>query len=110
MGKIHNISKVLKKSNTLINPRLYTNSMSQYIINENSLNFDNLLFICDSYSEAHSQLYNKTFRKVFKMHYKYFYCKEMKEFITKNKPDIIIYQIVERNLFNMDLFKNKNDL
>lgn len=107
IGKINSNTKNLSKSYKVQkNPRLFTNSSYKYMINENALNSQKLLYLCDSYSEAGSQLYNETFNTIFKLHYKYLYGQQLQEFVNKNKPDIVIYQIVERNLFLFNMIKD----
>jgi hypothetical protein len=47
-----------------------------------------------------SNLYNKTFATIWKHKYNDLKGEKLKAFINKHKPDIVIYQVVERSLFN----------
>jgi len=78
---------------------------AQYMINKTSLNKDKLLVVCDSFGVANSQLYNETFNTIWKFHYIYVNGSELSTFISKHKPDIVIYQVVERALYNEEIVK-----
>ncbi len=83
-----------------VKPNLALGSHAQYIINKDSLNKDKLLLLADSFSGANSKLYNETFETVWKAHYQNLHGHVLREFIIKHKPNIVIYQIVERNLYS----------
>jgi len=72
----------------------------KYIYNPQGLNKDKILLLCDSFSVANSTLYNKAFITIYKIHYNHLYGKKLKKFVLENKPKIVIYQIVERALYN----------
>jgi len=82
-----------------VKENLVLGSNPQYIINKDPLNKDNLLFLADSFSVANSKLYNKTFNTIWKAHYQNLHGHELREFVLKHKPDIVIYQVVERKLY-----------
>ena len=75
-------------------------SFNQYAINENAVNKEKLLYLCDSFGIANSQVYNKTFNTVWRFHLGYANGGMLVDFIEKHKPDIVIYQVVERDLGN----------
>ncbi len=70
------------------------------ISTENALNSQKLLFMSDSFSTATSKLYNQTFTTIWNFHYNDFFGNKLTEFIEQHQPGIVIYQIVERNLYN----------
>jgi hypothetical protein len=75
-------------------------SFNQYIVNKNALNKEKLLYLCDSFGLVNSQLYEKTFNTVLRFHLTYANAGMLADFIKEHKPDIVIYQIVERDLGN----------
>ena len=79
------------------------NTFNQYSIHESSSNKEKLLYVCDSFGLANSQLYEKTFNTVWRLHIQYIEHINgdlLASFIQKHKPDVVIYQIVERDLNN----------
>lgn len=82
------------------NPELHVARNGQYTINNTSVNDNKLLLMCDSFGTANSKLYNETFNSVWRFHYKYINGKQLSHFILQHKPNIVIYQIVERSLYN----------
>ncbi len=85
------------------NPILNIFAQDQYMINKNAVNPEKLLFIGDSFSTANSKPYNATFGTLWKFHHSRLYGKQLADFIEKNHPDIVIYQIVERDLYTQSL-------
>ena len=79
---------------------------SQYSINQHALNSDSVLFLCDSFSMQNSRLFNATFNTIWKFHYNLFLGDDLSNFVEKQQPQIVIYQIVERSLYN-NYFINK---
>ncbi len=75
----------------------------QYIINKNAANDAKLLLVADSFSTANSMPYNATFSTIWKLHQSRLYGKNLSDFVKKNKPDIVIYQIVERDLYTQKM-------
>ena len=73
------------------------------MINKNSENNLKLLFLCDSFGTAPSQLYNATFKEIYKFHWSHINGQKLVTFVEKNKPDIVIYQIVERALYDQSI-------
>ena len=85
------------------NPILNIFAQDQYMINKNAVNPEKLLFIGDSFSTANSKPYNATFGTLWKFHHSRLYGKKLADFVVKNQPDIVIYQIVERDLYSQTL-------
>lgn len=110
-GKINRDNNALEKCENVINPYMYINSKPQYMINNNSLNKQKLLWLCDSYAGgdggkvANSQLYNATFQIIWKWHFGQINGSRLSDFINKYKPDFVIYQIVERDLYKQYILK-----
>jgi len=96
----------LSKCETTINPIVGINRKAQYTINNKALNDKKLLWLCDSFGLANSQLYNMTFQTIWKFHYNHLSGKKLKYFVDKHHPDIVIYQVVERKLFEQNLIKS----
>lgn len=99
-GNINQASGILDKCLNIDNPIMGINGQPQYMINSNSSNKYKLLFLCDSFGTHPSQLYNETFNTIWKWHYGHINGAKLSKFISNNKPDIVIYQIVERGLYN----------
>ena len=76
------------------------NKFNQYTINTHAPNKKKLLYLCDSFGLANSQLYSQTFHTVWRLHISYTKGSMLAKFIQKNKPDIVIYQVVERDFGN----------
>lgn len=101
IGKKQTIEICTNKKNLVMN----IGRQSQYMINKSSLNKDKLLLLCDSFGTNHSKLYNETFNTIWKFHYGHIYGSKLSNFISKNKPNIVIYQLVERSLYNNRIIK-----
>jgi len=76
------------------------NTFNQYTMNENAPNKKKLLYLSDSFGLANSSLYQETFDTVWRFHLSYVNSSAgiLKNFIHEHKPDIVIYQVVERDL------------
>ena len=85
------------------NPILYISVQDQYVTSKNAANPEKLLFIGDSFSTANSKPYNATFGTLWKFHHSRLYGKKLADFVEKNQPDIVIYQIAERDLYTQTL-------
>ena len=96
---------ILQKCNVKKNPTMFINEKDQYMINNTSVNKDKLLLLCDSFGTATSKPYNETFNTIWKFHYGHINGQALASFIDKNKPDMVIYQIVERGLYNFGIVK-----
>lgn len=94
-GKIGKKSGKLKKCNDKENPIMAIKWQPQYMINNNVPKVK-LLFLCDSFATTPSKLYNASFNTMYKLSWGGFKGKRLKKFIKRNKPDIVLYQIVER--------------
>ncbi|HIP27899.1 MAG TPA: hypothetical protein EYG82_01840 [Sulfurovum sp.] len=87
------------------------NTFNQYVINKNAPNKEKLLYLCDSFGLANSKLYDETFHTVWRFHIAYTNGDVLTNFIKEHKPDVVIYQVVERDLGNNsvvdDILKRK---
>jgi hypothetical protein len=107
-----NIDKkqIIEKCSNKKNPVMGINRNAQYMINKSSLSKDKLLLLCDSFGTANSKLYNETFNTIWKFHYGHINGGKLSNFVSKHKPDIVIYQVVERNLYNNGIVKKLSDI
>lgn len=96
INKDKQLEKCVQKKNPIINVGTY----DQYIINNSSINPNKVLLLCDSFAVANSKLYNETFNTIWRFHYQHINGKKLSNFVQKHKPDIVIYQIIERSLYN----------
>jgi len=85
------------------NPTYSINGKPQYTINNQALNNENVLILCDSFCMHNSQLYNASFNNIWKFHYGHINGSKLSSFVNKNKPNIVIYQVVERGLYNQGI-------
>lgn len=92
-GKISKTYQLKKCS-----PRIIKKDFNQYIINNNAPNKEKLLYLCDSFGMKNTQAYSETFNTLWRLHLGYINGITLANFIQKHKPDIVIYEIVERNL------------
>lgn len=59
-----------------------------------------LLYICDSFGLANTSFYEQTFSTVWRLHLDYLHGKRLADFLLEHTPDIVVYQVVERDLGN----------
>ena len=102
-GYIDSKNRTLKQCQMVENPILNVYAEDQYMINKRAENPEKLLLIGDSFSTATSQLYNATFATLWKFHHSRLYGKALADFVEKYRPDIVIYQVVERDLYTPTL-------
>ncbi len=98
----------LKKCNITPNPIMGINNIDQYMINDNSVNKEKLLLLCDSFGTANSKPYNATFNTIWKFHYGHIHGEALSKFIKKHKPDIVVYQVAKRGLYDNIIVQNLN--
>ena len=111
IGDIDLKSGHLNKCNIEMNRNMQINAKPQYIMNWNALNNQKLLWLCDSFGTANSKLYNLSFNQIFKLHNnEHLLGNNLTQFINENKPDIVIYQIVERAIYDEQIFKVNNEI
>lgn len=79
--------------------------LNVYTKNDKAANELKLLYIADSFSFATSELVNHTFKEIYKIYRGKMRINELKSFVETNKPDIAIYQIVERNFFDKGIIR-----
>ncbi len=106
LGNIAKESFELLPCKKRTNPIYDVYSQPQYTVNDNALNDYRVLMLCDSFCTQSSQLFNATFKQVWKLHYDLLNGHNLTEFVNVHKPDMIIYQVVERNAFNNSLVKS----
>ncbi|MGM0642109.1 MAG: alginate O-acetyltransferase AlgX-related protein [Thermotogota bacterium] len=98
------------------NYNVYTNKTPKVIFNKSAMNNKKLLFIADSFSATsdfkigNTILYNETFQSIYKLHYSHIRGKKLANFIQKINPNIVIYQIAERALYNDIIVKPSPDI
>jgi len=85
------------------NSKTRISSTSHYSISNSALNKEKLLLVGDSFTAANFKLFNTTFNTVWKIHYDLIQGRALGTFVLKHKPDIVIYQIVERALYNNNI-------
>jgi hypothetical protein len=110
IGNIDKKTQKLKKCQVKDNPLFSINGQPQYTINDKPINKQNALILCDSFGFHNSQLYNASFNNVWKFHYGHINGNRLSDFVTKHKPDIVIYQIVERGLYNDGIVKKLSNI
>lgn len=103
IGDINKDTHALEKCKEMSNRKLYINSQPKYIINKYSKNDSKLLFLCDSFGSAPSIFYNASFKSVYQINWAQITGEKLSKFVKDNQPDIVIYQIVERALYNNDI-------
>ena len=107
-GNINIESGLLENCQIKNNFNFQINTQPQYTIVKNKK--EKVLFMCDSFGTGHTKLFNLTFNEVYKWHYKHLVGNKLNDFIDKNKPDIVIYQLIERGLFDEQIFKINKDI
>jgi len=100
-GVIDKNSGNLKICKKVENPIIGITRAPQYTINR-SVPTNKLLLICDSFASQSSQLYNATFNIIWRWHYNHLHGDKLFHFVKKNPPDIVIYQLAQRD-FNTNL-------
>ena len=98
-----NFDKCKKANNPYIN-----SAIPQYIINEEASNNSKLLWICDSFATASSKFYTRTFKETWVMHHNHIHGEKLAKFVKSIQPDLVIYQIVERDLYYPNLVLDLN--
>ena len=79
-----------------------------YTVNDTALNPESVLLLSDSFLMQNSTLFDQTFSKTWKHKYNHLKGEDLQRFIDIHQPDLVIYQVVERSLFN-NHFININD-
>lgn len=72
----------------------------QYVKSEQALNPLKVLVLSDSFGNAQTELLARTFSTVWFVHWVYVNPSELAEFARAMQPDLVIYQVVERDLFH----------
>ena len=69
-------------------------------------NDETVVMICDSFCVAHSGLFNASFKTVYRIHWRQLQGGFLKEGLARLQPDIVIFQILERNILEPVLTLN----
>ena len=69
---------------------------------ENGLNKETVLMLCNSFCAAHSELFNASFQTVYRIHWSQMSGETLKKTLHQLRPDLVIYQSVERALLQHD--------
>lgn len=69
-------------------------------VSPSSPNLETVLMICDSFCGANFSLFSNTFRTVYPAHWQELLEQNFSVQIDRLQPDIVIFQLVERNLFD----------
>ena len=69
-------------------------------------NKETVLMLCDSFCATHSELFNASFQTVYRIHWSQMSGERLKETLQQLRPDLVIYQSVERALLQHDFFSN----
>ncbi len=64
----------------------------------NAPNDQTVLMLCDSFCTSSSSLFNATFKTVYRVHWKFLDRKKLSHYIETLAPDIVILQMVERDM------------
>jgi hypothetical protein len=102
-GKISAEGHMVQPCKMVNNPVVNIYAVDQYTINKDAENPQKLLLLSDSFSTANSKPYNAAFSTIWKLHQGRIHGKELADFVEKHQPDIVIYQIVERDLYSPTL-------
>ena len=78
---------------------LYTNKVQQFD-NPKAINQAKVLWLRDSFGAAPSPLMVKTFSTLYSAHYYWLSGAKLIDFIKQYQPDLVIFQVVERNVFH----------
>ncbi|MFC3194785.1 hypothetical protein ACFODZ_11095 [Marinicella sediminis] len=78
---------------------LSVNTAAQYVINDQALNQQKVLLLADSFSMQNAHLYQRSFQTIWAVHYDQLYGEQLARFISLYQPDLVIYQVVERSIF-----------
>jgi alginate O-acetyltransferase complex protein AlgJ len=82
------------------------NQSGRYVINEQALNPQKVLLLADSFAMQNARLYHRTFHTVWALHYNELKGAELVRFVQQYQPDLVIYQVVERAVFQTRHFKD----
>ncbi len=102
-GQINRSNGELEVCDIKTNPKITVNLHPQYIVNSQSQNDYKVLMFCDSFATEQSKLYNSTFNIIWRWHSTSLRGELLDAFVNRNKPDIVIYQFIERSLYSKTL-------
>ncbi len=107
VGNIIRETGELKTCEMKSRPYLDIHKGPVYTLNSHALNQQKVLFLADSFSMQNSNLYNATFSTIWKDKYNHLVGQKLDHFVNHHRPDIVIYQVVERSIFNNLFIKIK---
>ena len=99
-GSIDKNNHQLQSCVTTENQSFQIHAGPYYVINDKALNDNKVLLLADSFSTQTARLFHRTFTNVLAFHYNQLVGDDLRSFVEKHKPDLVIYQIVERNLYD----------
>ncbi len=99
-GNIDPQSFQLQPCTMKLRPYLDIHRGPVYTVNEKALNPEGVLILADSFLMQNSSLYDHTFNKTWKLKYNHLTGDRLQKFIDIQQPDVVVYQVVERSLFN----------
>ncbi|MCF4175265.1 alginate O-acetyltransferase AlgX-related protein [Vibrio sp. McD22-P3] len=82
------------------NGETHVNQQAFYTENPLALNNKKLLYLRDSFGDANSIYFQNTFNKTIQVHYNNLVGNELLGLIHSEKPDVLIYQVVERGFYS----------
>lgn len=105
LGDINKKTHDLEECDFKGNPASSSNGHPQYkyTVNEDAINNADLLMLSDSFGRHNSQLYTPSFENIWKLPYGSINGVKLSNFVNNHKPDIVIYQVVERALYNQGI-------
>ena len=80
---------------------------AQHITNSLALNNSKVLLMCDSFGRQIFPLYAQSFQSVFAYHYNKLKEQALIDLVNKERPDVVVYQVVERNLLKHKYHQNE---
>jgi len=99
IGDIDREESNLSPCKEVENQIMPTNEQPLYMINSH-VKENKLLLVCDSFGDIPSVLYNSSFNTIYKWYFSHIYGEKLKHFVNQTQPNIVIYQIVERDFYN----------
>ena len=85
------------------NPMLNNPDLPKLVSNDHASNDLTLLWLRDSMGTNITRLFSVTFSRSLELHHAFHSMDQLQDFIEKQKPDILLFLIVERNILNPSL-------
>ncbi|MFK7962638.1 MAG: hypothetical protein AB8C46_01595 [Burkholderiaceae bacterium] len=77
----------------------------QYVKSDHALNTQRVLWLGDSFTNAQTELVARTFSTVWFVHWVYVQPEALARFVRAVKPDLVLYQVIERDLLHDKLIE-----